>query len=1294
MYITADGETVVREELSIESMDVLKSGEIISETPLGRMYFSKYFEHVETEISNEVASRKSDIADCRAQMARDFAFNAAARAKLKRDMLHKMAINARIAKRNLDRFMRKTQLKMAHYAHLQNRRNKRNLARDKRTLKHVKRDKRQNEHHLKLAVSAWQKATSAWAASTNARISRLNAHAAANAANIKENAKKARKDLDNAMHTWDHKVASFSTEAKNARNKLSAQFAAQGKATRAWANNKIKGLVAQTASQFNDVETKMAKNRQAVDLAVKHAVIQAQAAMNAEKALEKKRFAEVTADIVHLKAETKAKVRQMKAQFKVALLSLSSTVKTQVNKVNNRIDGAAGVVRSNSAKQAKINSNVNAEMTRMIKLGNDQYKKHLMAHEKLAGAIAKDKRSTDKELDNMAKTFNSHLAAIRKELKAERAHAESKLKKQTAGVYSKLYANQAAQKKKNAKMEAETRRMELDAMDNIREAKKQFIAKIHKLAKVVAHNDKKADKGIKKLTGVVTKNAAKSAAGRNALRMIENSNKDELSKSIDDAIQTGEKRARAVEAKGAKMDKDTHTLINLRLNSEITKLRDETNASVESLALQSKEARMEMRKEMLYAIRSAADVAKSDLEDVIRTSTKRMIKFEADAAKTEVKSGLARKALKDEIAANAKAVKRMIQDAVATDARAQAALSAETAKSLKKTNKSLSASAKQMKADFKAARAAIKAQESQVLGKIAKETAAATKLIKKAASKDAERQKAALTFMAKELVKAGKASDLKFGKAYEKLADDREHAESTLGNSVKGLNDALAKQAALEDVRFEKSVKDIKKARKQAADQVAALRQDFSVALIDTTALAKNVENKLVSLTEKASGEVISFAANQAKVNRRVKKEKKRIEEIANTRFSEDKRARGRLKMLMDENKAAASAEVKELSKSLDGKLSKLRATNAHNKRAMAKDLSDASETFYEQLGDAQAKDAKRKGAINGATAAAAAEAAQKMKVAKAAFGNKIMGLTDIVTANANHAKAGMKRVTGLTNDIAKASAHDRKLIKDEIRSLESDLNKALDRAISIGEAKAKAVAQRIAEHQKGVKRFLQVELGEQLEAAADKVLLTLQSHRQRIADNYLSLKAYAIGSQDKVQGAVAKGHGKALSSIGDLLQTVGNLGEVQAPMRAGPGMGGDTLPTIFSGKTVIVSKAVNVINGLVDEYSEAVGQVRNRWPMGLGKYLLDKLELSMPDKGVLQVDKVAGKNGNFVYVNGRSVGLSNKLGIFETLALRMVTYESVLAKLTSKIVKKPVVKAASMKSKEFFVPGAEWEGN
>merc|ERR1711967_213748 len=113
---------------------------------------------------------------------------------------------------------------------------------------------------------------------------------------------------------------------------------------------------------------------------------------------------------------------------------------------------------------------------------------------------------------------------------------------------------------------------------------------------------------------------------------------------------------------------------------------------------------------------------------------------------------------------------------------------------------------------------------------------------------------------------------------------------------------------------------------------------------------------------------------------------------------------------------------------------------------------------------------------------------------------------------------------------------------------------------------------------------------------------------------------------------------------MGDLRQVVGAMGAVHAVPAGGVGMGGGELPLIFSGDTVKVSNAVAAINGLVNEYTESCVQVRERWPMGLGKYLLDKLESAMMDKGCLQVDKVAGKPGNYVFINGRSVGLSNKM--------------------------------------------------
>merc|ERR1711918_210384 len=148
-------------------------------------------------------------------------------------------------------------------------------------------------------------------------------------------------------------------------------------------------------------------------------------------------------------------------------------------------------------------------------------------------------------------------------------------------------------------------------------------------------------------------------------------------------------------------------------------------------------------------------------------------------------------------------------------------------------------------------------------------------------------------------------------------------------------------------------------------------------------------------------------------------------------------------------------------------------------------------------------------------------------------------------------------------------------------------------------------------------------------------------------------------------------------------------MGDVKPLPAYGIGMGGDEADTIFSGETFKVPSKAAVVNGLVDEYADACKQVHQRWPMGPGKYLMDRLEVSMLGAGVLEVDKVSGKNGNFVYMNAGSLGLSSHLGEFTQLAVRMTDYESALASLTSKL----SVGVHGPKPQSYVAP-PEWQGD
>merc|ERR1711939_1086760 len=165
----------------------------------------------------------------------------------------------------------------------------------------------------------------------------------------------------------------------------------------------------------------------------------------------------------------------------------------------------------------------------------------------------------------------------------------------------------------------------------------------------------------------------------------------------------------------------------------------------------------------------------------------------------------------------------------------------------------------------------------------------------------------------------------------------------------------------------------------------------------------------------------------------------------------------------------------------------------ARNRISMARDLTRATGKLYKCMSKMQSD---------------SISASRKL--------NRSISASKVATRNRN--QGDLARVTGVVANIAKANAADRRLIKQQRSAMEADMNKSITRAIQLGEAKAKASAQRIAEYQKGaVKRFLRVELTERLENAADNVFKAVAGKRNKIADNYLSLKAYAISAKDRV---------------------------------------------------------------------------------------------------------------------------------------------------------------------------------
>merc|ERR1712057_141638 len=183
MYITSDGETALEDAphstgsgqdvhtpRSIESVDVQKAGILYTKTPDtlkqgkgGRERLLTFLDKIEANIAKEVASRKKDIAAIRVQMAKNMAYNQAARKKMKKMLLAKMAANAKNAKA----------------AKLENKRQRQTLRRAKKTREIMRKNKKEGAKNLAAAVANQQRALATLAQATNARIKSTNKHTAA-----------------------------------------------------------------------------------------------------------------------------------------------------------------------------------------------------------------------------------------------------------------------------------------------------------------------------------------------------------------------------------------------------------------------------------------------------------------------------------------------------------------------------------------------------------------------------------------------------------------------------------------------------------------------------------------------------------------------------------------------------------------------------------------------------------------------------------------------------------------------------------------------------------------------------------------------------------------------------------------------------------------------------------------------------------------------------------------------------------------------------------------------------------
>merc|ERR1719453_2456314 len=147
----------------------------------------------------------------------------------------------------------------------------------------------------------------------------------------------------------------------------------------------------------------------------------------------------------------------------------------------------------------------------------------------------------------------------------------------------------------------------------------------------------------------------------------------------------------------------------------------------------------------------------------------------------------------------------------------------------------------------------MKEQMTTLTGKIEAQKESATAAVSAADAASAAGFASVMDSVEAGLASAAADAEDKFGTLYENMAAQRRELDSDLAASVTDINDSIAKQAALADSRFIKTVKDIEAARREAAGQVKIAREDFATGLATVTAQIKAMDSKMTMNTQKVS---------------------------------------------------------------------------------------------------------------------------------------------------------------------------------------------------------------------------------------------------------------------------------------------------------------------------------------------------------------------------------------------------------------------------------------------------------
>merc|ERR1711871_1854533 len=346
----------------------------------------------------------------------------------------------------------------------------------------------------------------------------------------------------------------------------------------------------------------------------------------------------------------------------------------------------------------------------------------------------------------------------------------------------------------------------------------------------------------------------------------------------------------------------------------------------------NKAARAKLQKAMLAKMAANAKKAKDDLHRAMKFV---QAKFAAAAAlqNKRNKANIRRsRKLRKRIEANKRLAAKNLAHQVLTQQRALAATASAVNARIDQTNKHVAANAAQIKANAKKAADdpahAVNKYDQKVANARAEAAAGRSKLAAQLAAQDKSIRQWANNKL--KIVMAKTAAQ--FRRVREKMAEDRHHADMALKSASNRMTASLNAFSALNNKRFQKTVKDIASAKKEAKDRLDAASTEFKTSLRTLSSTVAEQVQKTNARIDQLSNTVDKNRVAQAKINANVNAEQKRMVALGNKRYNEHLKKDAELNNLIKSNKAATDKRMQAMAAHFTMELNAVKATMKKNR--------------------------------------------------------------------------------------------------------------------------------------------------------------------------------------------------------------------------------------------------------------------------------------------------------------------------------------------------------------------------